>query len=250
MTKALEEDGKHKQAVSQAFGSIAPIYDRWYQSPRGRYVWAVESETVKAMLPPTSQGVVLEIGVGTGMALPILREVSIQLVGIDIAWQMIAVARQKFSEMDSIHLLISEGTNLPFRKKCTDFVLGMTVLEFIPDRDNFLQEINSCLRITGHFLLGVLTSTNFWAIERRLRSFAQHDIFELAKFPTPWQVVRMLYRNGFSQVKYQGAVYAPSFSPTKCLQAFTNLDAKLGSRWLSRALGAFLVFHARKNGTK
>ena len=242
---APEKDGKHKQAVSLAFGAIAQFYDSWFQSPIGNYVWTVESKAVQTLLPLPGQGVALEIGVGTGMALPFLQEVSLQVVGIDIAWQMIAVAHRKFLNTENFHLLISEGTKLPFREDCIDFVMGMTVLEFIPDRDKFLQGIRQCLRVAGHCIFGVLTSTNSWAIERRIRSLAQNDIFDLAQFPSPWQVIRLLYRNGFSQVRYRGSVYAPSFSPTKCLQAFTKLDAHWGSRWLSRSLGAFLVFHSR-----
>ena len=246
LTKTRQKNDKHKQTVSLAFGSMAAFYDSWYHSHIGSYVWKVETEAVRAFLDQQIPGVALEIGVGTGMALPILQSVSSQLVGIDIAWQMLAVARRKFMKIENVHLVLSDGTKLPFRKKCTDLALGMTVLEFIRNREEFLLEIHRCLRPAGQLLLGVLTSTNLWAIERRVRSIAQHDIFKLAKFPNPWQVTRMLHENGFCLIDYRGAVYAPSFAPRACLHVFSQLDAKWGTRWLGRALGAFLVFHARR----
>lgn len=246
LTRTIRKDWKHKQAVRLAFDSIAPFYDSWYQSPMGHYVWSVETAAVNALIADQSFGMVLEVGIGTGMTLPIFQTVCLQMVGVDIAWQMLAVAYQKSSKTDNVHLVLSDGTNLPFRKECIDLALGMTVLEFISDSDDFLHEIYRCLRPTGHVLLGVLTSTNLWAVERRIRSFAQHDVFDLAKFPSPWQVTRMLHQNGFIQVNYRGSVYAPPFSPTICLRIFRQLDSRLGTRWLSRAFGAFLLFHARR----
>jgi ubiquinone/menaquinone biosynthesis C-methylase UbiE len=237
---------EHQLAVSSAFGSIAPLYDSWYESPLGRYVWSVETYAVEALLPHQVHCVALEVGVGTGMALPLLQDTALQLIGIDIAWQMLGMAHQKTDIQDNVHLVLADGAWLPIRQESTEIVLGMTVLEFVADRDEFLQEIHRCLRPGGNLLLGVLTSTNLWALERQIRNIAQPDIFELARFLSPWQVRRLLYQNGFSQTKYRGSVYAPPFSPSKCLPVLRQLDKKLGSRWLSRALGAFLVFHSHR----
>lgn len=247
---ASEKEGEYTQAVSHAFGSIAPFYDSWYQSPLGSYVWSVETDVVEVLLPKQMHCVALEVGVGTGMALPLLQDTSLQLIGIDISWQMLGITHQKTGDLGNVHLVLSDGARLPFRKESADIALGMTVLEFVSNRDEFLQEIHRCLRRDGHFLLGVLTSTNLWAIERQIRNLAQPDIFKLARFPSPWQVLRLLYQNGFTYAIYRGSVYAPPFTPSKFLQAFRQLDLKLGSRWLSRALGAFLVFHSRRTSPK
>ncbi|MFW9935852.1 MAG: class I SAM-dependent methyltransferase [Candidatus Thorarchaeota archaeon] len=250
LTNALEKDGKYRQAVGQAFGSIAQMYDSWYQTPMGRYVWSVESDAVNAILPQEIHEVSLEIGVGTGMALTFLQQASQQLVGIDIAWQMLTIVRQKTLTHENVHLILSDGAHLPLRGECTNLILGMTILEFIADQDQFLHEIFRCLCPAGHLILGVLTSTNLWAIERRIRNLAQQDVFKLARFPSPWQVIRNLRENGFSQVTYRGTVYAPPFASARCLPAFHSLDMKLGTWWLSRAFGAFLVFNSRRSDFK
>jgi ubiquinone/menaquinone biosynthesis C-methylase UbiE len=247
LTNSPNKESDHTHAVSQAFGAIAHLYDSWYHTPVGCYVWSVEIEAIQALLPDSISGVVLEVGVGTGMMVDILQNHSRQFVGVDVAWQMLGIAYQKFVESENLHLVQSDGLHLPFRKECIDFALAMTVLEFVPDPDQTLTEIHQCLQPMGYLLLGILTSTNLWALERRIRSFIQPDVFRYARFPNPWEVIRLLKRNGFSKVQYRGSVYAPTFTPTRWLPWFASLEPTLGTRWLSRALGAFLVFSSRRS---
>jgi ubiquinone/menaquinone biosynthesis C-methylase UbiE len=250
LTNPPSKESEHSRAVSQAFGAIAPFYDSWYESPLGGYVWSVEVEAIRALLPDPIRGVGLEVGVGTGMIASLVQDRLLQFVGVDVVWQMLAVAHRKTQDVETVHLVQSDGAHLPFRRECIDFVLAMTVLEFVADPEQVLFEIHQCLQEFGHLLLGMLTSTNLWAVERRIRSFILQDVFKYARFPSPWQVIRMLNRNGFTQVQYRGSVYAPSFAPTKWLPAFASMEPTLGTRWLSRALGAFLVFHARRSTAK
>lgn len=250
LSSVQPNDSTQKHAVRSAFGALAPVYDTWYQTPLGKYVWTVEVAAVHAMLPPKVNGVVVDIGVGTGMSLPLLQPFSSQIVGLDNTWQMVNIAYQKNQENQEVHLVIGDGENLPFRRNVADFIMGMTVLEFVPNPDNFLQEVQAFLQPKGWLVLGVLTSTNLWALERRIRSFVQPDVFSHAQFPSPWQLIRRLYRNGFHRVRYRGAVYAPTFTPKRCLATFSQLDGKLGNRWVSRSLGAFSVVQARSAETK
>ena len=250
LSSGQHNDAKQKHAVRTAFSALASVYDAWYHTPMGKYVWEVEASAVRAMLPQKMNGVVVDIGVGTGMSLTLLEPFSFQVVGVDNTWQMINIAHQKTQEDQEVHLVIGDGENLPFRKNVVDLILGMTVLEFVPNPDRFLQEVQACLNPKGWLVLGVLTSTNLWAIERRIRSFVQPDVFSYAQFSSTWQLTRRLYRNGFSHVRHRGAVYAPTFTPKSCLTNLSRLDGKLGNRWLSRSLGAFSVIQARSTETK
>lgn len=245
LTKPIT-NSKHKQAVSDAFGALAPFYDAWYQTPVGKYVWAVESATIKALLPSRLQGVIFDIGIGTGMSLALLSSESSQIVGIDIAWEMLGVVYQKSRQLTSLHLVLADGEELPFRKEVADFTFSMTVLEFVSNANQFLREICRSLSTNGWLLLGVLSSPNLWASERRIRSFVKPDVFRFAWFPSAWQVARALYQNGFFQIQYRGAVYAPSFTPSRLLESCAIIEKKLSNRWLLRALGAFLVMRAQK----
>jgi ubiquinone/menaquinone biosynthesis C-methylase UbiE len=234
-----------KQSVRTAFGALAPAYDTWYHTPIGRYVWSVEVSAVRSMLPYEVKGIVFDVGTGTGMSLTLLRSNHYQLIGIDNSWQMIEIAHQKTYERQDVELVVADGECLPFRSNVADLIFGMTVIEFVPNPDQFLQEMYSCLHPQGWLVLGVLTSTNLWALERRIRSFVQPDVFSYAHFPSPWQLIRRLHQNGFHRTRYRGAVYAPTFTPARCLETLSRIENMLGDRWLSRAFGAFSVVQAQ-----
>jgi len=229
----------HKQAVSTAFGAIAPFYDAWYTTPIGRYVWAVETAATLALLSAQETGIALEIGVGTGMALGILKTASHNLVGIDISWQMLQNAYEKTQADIQTHLVLADGENLPFRKNSLSLIMGMTVIEFVPNPSELLLEVRRVLHIDGRLILGVLTSTNLWALERRIRNLVTPDVFQFAAFPSPWQMKRMLHRAGFTVCATKGSVYAPSFVPSRCINQLAQIDQVLGQQWLTRPWGAF-----------
>ncbi|MFX1245337.1 MAG: class I SAM-dependent methyltransferase [Promethearchaeota archaeon] len=240
----------HKQAVSKAFGAIAPFYDSWYESPLGRYVWLVETAAIEALMPVHIIGVCVEIGIGTGMALDILKPVSSTIVAVDISWQMLTLAYRKIQADPLVHLALADGENLPFRQNVMSLAFGMTVLEFVPNPKKILSEVYRCLHPAGWLVLGILTSTNVWALERRIRNLVAPDVFSYARFSSPWQITRMLHQSGFSIVKSRGSVYAPSFTPQGWLSKFAQLDEVLGTRALTRSLGAFFCVQARRSSSR
>ncbi|MFX1561858.1 MAG: class I SAM-dependent methyltransferase [Promethearchaeota archaeon] len=242
----LQNKVTRKQEVSEAFGALAPFYDRWYETPLGAYVLRVETEAISAMLPHLPTGVALDIGAGTGLSLEPVVHKGMYTIGIDLSWRMLKEARRKKENHPRIDLVLADGEKLPFREGVADLVTGMTVLEFIPNPVKLLQEINFCLKPGGHLILGVLSSTSLWAFERRLRNLVRKDVFSFAQFPSPWQLIGFLRQASFSSIEYRGSVYAPSITPARLLTSFSNLDKKWGTHWLTRSLGAFLVFHARR----
>jgi ubiquinone/menaquinone biosynthesis C-methylase UbiE len=236
----------YKQVVARAFGTIAPFYDSWYETPLGTYVLRVESAAIADMLPKTLKGVAFDIGVGTGLSLEPMIQRGLHTIGIDHSWRMLQIAHQKNRNYHQINLVLADGEKLPFRGGVAELVTGMTVLEFTPDPMKFLQEIHSCLRPGGHIILGVLSSTSIWAFERRLRNLANQDVYSFAQFLSSWELTRMLHRANFSSVEYRGSVFAPSITPSRLLPSLTALDKKWGRLWPIRIGGAFLVFHARR----
>lgn len=235
---------EHKLAVGAAFGSIARFYDTWYSTPLGNYVWEVESAAIAATLPKKIRGLALDLGAGSGMSMELLLHRGAYTVGVDLSWQMIAVAQEKLHTDPRAGFVIADCDRLPFREGVADLVSGITVLEFVPNPQQMLNEIRRTLRRGGLLIIGILSSTSVWGLERRLRSFARRDIFSYARFPTPWQVTRLLRRASFTAIEYRGSVYASTFTPARFLPSLARLDDRLGKRWLSRSLGAFLVFRA------
>jgi ubiquinone/menaquinone biosynthesis C-methylase UbiE len=244
MKKLDTQQANHKQAVASAFGSLAKLYDMWYNSPIGKYVWQVETAALTAMLPPQIKGTALDIGVGTGMSMKFLVDRGAESVGIDLSGDMLKIAKNRFKEEVQTHFVCADAEFLPFRRDSFDIILGMTVIEFIPDQHRVLKNLNKTLTPHGTLVLGILSSASIWSVERRLRSWIRPDVFSYAQFLSPWLMKKLLHKTGFGNVKYQGSVYAPTFTPKLLLPKIIQLDLIWGTRWLSRSLGAFLVFSA------
>lgn len=246
MRNTEEASTSQRQAVTEAFDLIATLYDRWFESPLGAYVWTVEMAAIMTMLPSRITGVVLDVGVGTGMSLDPLLPLNAQTIGIDLSWQMLRIAREKTQGHSHINLVLADAEQLPFRQSSLELVMGITIIEFVPDQRQMLQDIYRVMTSGGYFVLGVLSSTSLWGIERRLRNIAKKDVFAYAKFMSPWHLAKRLLQTGFAVIEYRGSVYAPTMTPSTLLPSFAQLDSELGTRWLSRSFGAFLVFRARK----
>ncbi|MFX1474214.1 MAG: methyltransferase domain-containing protein [Promethearchaeota archaeon] len=237
---------EHKLAVGTAFGSIARFYDAWYSTPLGNYVWKVESAAIAAALSDRIEGVALDLGAGSGLSMELLLQRGAFTVGVDLSWQMIAVAREKLYTNPRADFVLADGEQLPFREGVVELVSGITVLEFLPNPPQMLEQIRKVLRPGGQLVFGILSSTSIWGIERRIRTFARRDIFALAWFPTPWQITRLLRRAAFAAIRYRGSVYACTLTPVRGLPTLAHLDKYWGKRWLSKSLGAFLVFRAKR----
>jgi len=95
----------------------------------------------------------LDVGCGTFPMAPVFRRHNLPAVGIDIAKDMVAVARDL--GRDAIHY---SGGNIPFDDKAFDAVILFNVLEFVEDPGRLFSEIGRISRPGAKFLL---TFSNF-----------------------------------------------------------------------------------------
>lgn len=101
-------------------------------------------------LPPRSR--VLEIGIGPGQLLRMLRrrEPSIQGAGVDPSGLMVAAARRRNRGAD-IHL--GAAASLPFGDGSADVVIAVNNVRMWPDVGAALREIRRVLADDGHLLI-------------------------------------------------------------------------------------------------
>ncbi|MFW9831429.1 MAG: methyltransferase domain-containing protein, partial [Candidatus Thorarchaeota archaeon] len=104
----LKRSSEQKQAIRRAFGALAQFYDVWYDTPLGKYVWSVEATAIRELLPEKMGEIIIDVGVGTGMSLSVLRDFLGHFIGVDIAWQMIEKARQKTKNFIKSHLVLAD----------------------------------------------------------------------------------------------------------------------------------------------
>jgi len=191
---ALETAGSRKSLFD--FGPMASEYDRWYATPAGQAHDRVQKEDVRRLLRPASAGqTLLDIGCGTGHWSLFFAGMGYQVKGVDIAPEMIEVARSKVPECS---FQVADVYDLPFDDGAFDVVAAMATLEFLPDSAAAVGEMVRCTRRGGYLLVGTLNRLaplNQHRIAKGKQPYSSARLFspeELRRFLTPWGRVRMV----------------------------------------------------------
>lgn len=98
---------------------------------------------------------VLEVGVGTGLALPLYRR-DITVVGIDVSPEMLERARDKVEELGLRNveaLLEMDAENLTFPDQSFDTVIAMYVASVVPHPERLMSEMRRVCKPGGDILI-------------------------------------------------------------------------------------------------
>jgi phosphatidylethanolamine/phosphatidyl-N-methylethanolamine N-methyltransferase len=138
-----------KQAVTKAYDRWAPVYDLVFGAvfERGRDAAIAAAERVG--------GRILEVGVGTGIALPHYSKSS-QLCGIDISEQMLRKAQERVTELglDNVEgLWVMDAERLTFPDNSFDVVVAQYVVTTAPNPEATLDEFARVLKPGGEIIL-------------------------------------------------------------------------------------------------
>ncbi|MGK7654579.1 class I SAM-dependent methyltransferase [Roseovarius sp. B08] len=141
-------------AVSTSYARWAPIYDRTF----GAVTNVGRKRAVEYI--NTRPGSVLEVGVGTGLALA-HYDPALQVTGIDFSEEMLAKARDKVRRLDLGHvreLRQMDARTLDFPDNHFDTIAAMHVLSVVPEPERVMGEIARVCKpggkvvITNHFV--------------------------------------------------------------------------------------------------
>jgi len=136
------------QAVARSYARWAPIYDNTFgavtQIGRKRAVGRINQ----------SGGAVLEVGVGTGLALR-RYDRHLQVTGIDYSEQMLAKAREKVTELGlaQVTLLQMDARELAFEDESFDHVVAMHIMSVVPEPERVLAEMARVCRPGGSVIV-------------------------------------------------------------------------------------------------
>jgi phosphatidylethanolamine/phosphatidyl-N-methylethanolamine N-methyltransferase len=138
------------EAVKAAYRRWARIYDGAFGLVSGP-----ARRRAIAALNALPDGRVLEVGVGTGLALPHYRR-GLRVVGIDLSPEMLALARDKVERdrLDHVEALIemdAEAMDLP--DGAFDAAVAMFVASVVPNPRRMMAEIRRVVRPGGAILL-------------------------------------------------------------------------------------------------
>jgi len=178
------------------FGPLAQGYERWYATPAGQAHDRVQKADVQRLFGSASAGeALLDVGCGTGHWSAFFAEIGYQVRGVDIAPEMIAVARARAPECS---FQVADAHDLPFDDGTFDVVAAMATLEFLPDPAAGIREMVRCAKEGGHLLVGTLNRLaplNQHRIAKGKQPYSSAQLVspaELRSLLSPWGGVRMV----------------------------------------------------------
>lgn len=165
--------GLDNPAVTKTYRRLAPIYDKTF----GKFADAALRQTIERA--NQLEGNLLEVGVGTGLALPHYKP-QLAVTGIDLSPHMLQRARARISKTGcgNIHSLLEmDATKLEFSDASFDVVVALYVMTVAPEPAKVMHELARVTKPGG----AVLICNHFsveggirGALERRLAKFATH----------------------------------------------------------------------------
>ena len=169
----------HPRAVLDAAG-VRDAYRRWagiYDLVFGGVSAHGRRRAVEEVnrLPGTR---VLEVGVGTGLALPRYRPEK-RVVGVDLSREMLAKAALRVREERLAHvvgLCELDAERMAFADGSFDIAVAMFTASVVPDARRLFTEMSRVVRPGGHLLF-----VNHFAAEAGLRWWAERSMAPLAR---------------------------------------------------------------------
>jgi phosphatidylethanolamine/phosphatidyl-N-methylethanolamine N-methyltransferase len=224
MAESIKLDGSEldfdREMVEQAYDRWAPIYDLVFGG--------VFSKGRDAAIQATNKigGRVLEVGVGTGISLPLYAP-HVRLFGTDISEAMLNKARKRVAEQKLKNvegLAVMDAEKLEFEDDSFDVVMAQYVVTAVPNPEAALDEFARVLRPGGELIILTRVSA-----DEGVRRFIEQGL---------QPVVRHL---GFRTAEFAWSRYARWLSGAK--------NVELAERRLIPPLGHFSLVRIRKLGS-
>jgi phosphatidylethanolamine/phosphatidyl-N-methylethanolamine N-methyltransferase len=189
------------EAIKAAYRRYAGVYDALFgpvlQPGRKAVVAALECQPGER---------VLEVGVGTGLSLP-LYPAHARITGIDVSREMLDKARSRVAKLDLCHvegLHEMDAEAMDFPDASFDKVAAMYVVSVVPRPARVLAELRRVCRPGGEiFIVNHVRSENplVGAVEKSLARFSDqigfHPDFEMGELLDGWKPERVSRVNVF-----------------------------------------------------
>src|SRR6201997_5301213 len=183
MAETMKLDGAReldfdREMVEQAYDRWAPIYDLVFGG--------VFSKGRDAAIEATNKmgGRVLEVGVGTGISLPLYAP-HVRIFGTDISEAMLAKARERVAQrkLKNVEgLAVMDAEKLEFADDSFDVVMAQYVVTAVPNPEKALDEFARVLRPGGELI--ILTRVSADDGMRRIIEQGLQPVVRRLGFPT------------------------------------------------------------------
>ncbi len=183
------------EAVSNSYKRWAPVYDSTFGA-------VTNAGRKRATTYVTARGGdVLEVGVGTGLALPHYGP-GVRVTGIDFSPEMLAKAEKRVAEegLTRVEALRQmDARELDFPENSFDYVSAMHVLSVVPEPERVMREIARVLRPGGQALV-----VNHFAADKGVRGFIERaaaPLESLLGWHSDFPISRVMGAKGLVEVE-------------------------------------------------
>jgi ubiquinone/menaquinone biosynthesis C-methylase UbiE len=224
-----------------AFATIAPTYEAWFDSPLGAFVDRHEQEALARILPEGEAHAILEIGAGTGHITRWLTRYAHQVTAVEPSSAMRAEGQRRLADLISqgiIHWDDATAEKLPCPDNQFDSAVLFTTLEFVEQPATALQETRRVVRPEGWIVVGMLPALSAWAALYRHKADRGKLPWTAARFYTREDLEQWM---GFPAEQSETAVYlapgaiAPFAEADQAGRRAGNAPAMEILRWRNRS---------------
>ncbi len=175
----------------ELFDNWTGRYDDWFTTEVGKYVKEYEAKLLLELLDPSPDDHILDAGCGTGIFTTDVLEHGARVTGLDISVPMVTRADIK---LRSTHFsaACADICALPFADSTFDKVFSMTAIEFIPDGERVVAELNRVVKGGGTVVVTTLNSLSDWAARRLQKAEGGHSLFQSIIFRSPEDMRRFI----------------------------------------------------------
>ncbi len=210
---------------------------------------------------------ILDVGCGYGIYTEKCSAYASEVIGIDIFKEHLSIAKGR--KRDNISLILTTTEHLAFKDDTFDAIICIEVLEHIPFDERAVKEFSRILKSRGILIItgpnkllpfethvegwgGVCIGMGFIGLMRRFRFFPPglRRRIHYARDYTPWELKKLLVRNGFKVKKLDFLM--PTFDHSNISKkmpfrvAFKGFNFLKHVPFLKKILGLTIIFCCEK----
>jgi ubiquinone/menaquinone biosynthesis C-methylase UbiE len=145
---------KDFEEIKRIYNNIAQAYHEKRNNPE-KSTWndLLEVPVMTELLEPLCKNKkVLDLGCGSGILSNKIRAWEGNVIGVDIAEEMIKIAKQTYPK---IRFTIANAQNLPFKNNEYDIVASSLVMHYFQDLNSVFTEVSRVLVDNGYFVFSM-----------------------------------------------------------------------------------------------
>jgi ubiquinone/menaquinone biosynthesis C-methylase UbiE len=137
-----------KRSVANRYNITSKSYDEQYTQEQVAKYCATQK-----VLNPSCDGVVLDVGCGSGLFFSYVADKVSLVVGVDISRNLLLKAKVHAKAFCNVHIIQADADYLPFKNVLFDVLFAFTMLQNMPIPEKTLHEFKQQVKDDGKLVV-------------------------------------------------------------------------------------------------